>query len=103
MGERKPWDKGGLTRHQQGYGSGWEKLRKEALERDCYLCQPCQRAGRVTAAREVDHITPKARGGTDALRNLQSICRPCHTTKTARDNGRRVKPTFGADGWPIEQ
>lgn len=103
MGERKPWDKGGLTRHQQGYGSGWEKVRKEALERDCYLCQPCQRAGRVTAAREVDHITPKARGGTDALRNLQSICRPCHTTKTARDNGRRVKPTFGADGWPIEQ
>jgi len=30
----------------------------------------------------VDHIKPKFMGGTDALLNLQCICRQCHTEKT---------------------
>jgi 5-methylcytosine-specific restriction protein A len=70
----------------RGYGSAWQKLRREILERDRGLCQPCQRSGRVTLAREVDHIVNKARGGTDDPGNLQAICRVCHQQKTARES-----------------
>jgi len=75
------------NRHQRGYGAAWDKLRRWVLQRDRHLCQPCLQAGRVTPAAEVDHITPKARGGTDDPANLQAICRACHATKTARERG----------------
>jgi HNH endonuclease len=83
-------------------GTAWRKLRDSILKRDYYLCQVCKAKGRVTAANEVDHRTPKAKGGTDDETNLQSICTPCHRDKSAADKGCRVKPTIGLDGFPIE-
>lgn len=74
------------TRQERGYGAQWERLRRQVLERDEGLCVPCTAAGRVTPATEVDHVTPKAQGGTDDLENLQAICRPCHLAKTARES-----------------
>lgn len=73
------------TRHSRGYGREWEKLRASVLQRDERLCQPCLKAGKVAPGTEVDHVIPKARGGTDALENLQAICPPCHRAKTARE------------------
>ncbi|MEW8230368.1 MAG: HNH endonuclease signature motif containing protein [Candidatus Thiodiazotropha endolucinida] len=73
------------NRHERGYGNAWEKLRQEILERDHFLCQPCLRKGQTTVARQVDHIRPKADGGTDDTDNLQSICISCHKAKTARE------------------
>ncbi|WP_420910624.1 HNH endonuclease [Qipengyuania spongiae] len=103
---RKPWDHGKReSRHARGYGTAWEKLRKVILQRDKHLCQPCKRAGRITVAQAVDHILAKANGGTDDPANLQAICTPCHNAKLAEDQGKRsrTRPTFGADGWPIEE
>ena len=34
---------------------------------------------------EVDHVVPKACGGTDDPSNLQGSCRKCHSAKTARE------------------
>jgi 5-methylcytosine-specific restriction enzyme A len=103
---RKPWHHDGRSRHERGYDAAWVKQRKRILIRDCYLCQPCQRIGRVTLATEVDHIIPKAKGGTGDDDNLQSICNECHVVKTEREaaeaQGRRVKRKIGADGWPVE-
>lgn len=98
--DRKPRraDKG--SRHSRGYGASWDRIRLQALKRDHYLCQPCLRAGRFTEAKAVDHIKPKAKGGTDDLTNLQSICNPCHSDKTAQDEGWRRMPSIGVDGWP---
>lgn len=90
------------SRHERGYGKEWDRLRKRILERDKYLCQPCLRSGRPTPADAVDHIKPKADGGTDDDGNLQAICDPCHADKTIRDAGGTPKPTIGSDGWPIE-
>jgi 5-methylcytosine-specific restriction protein A len=73
------------NRHQRGYGTEWEHKRKRILARDEGLCVPCRKEGIITLAREVDHIVAKARGGSDDDDNLQSICRPCHKTKTARE------------------
>lgn len=75
----------------QGYDSDWEKVRKRALERDHYICQHClQRDGRYVPAEQVDHKVPFG-GKSDPLRldlnNLQSLCVPCHSLKTANEDG----------------
>src|SRR5712692_5861146 len=73
------------TTKARGYHGNWERIRARRL-REEPLCRECLKAGRTTAANEVDHIIPRARGGTDADDNLQSLCKPCHSTKTIREN-----------------
>lgn len=68
---------------ERGYGWDWQKQRKRVLERDGWLCQVCGAMGWVEPATEVDHILPKALGGTDDEANLQAICKQCHAQKTA--------------------
>jgi 5-methylcytosine-specific restriction protein A len=73
------------NRHSRGYGSDWDKVKPIAMKRDSYLCQSCIKKGIATAAAQVDHIKPKAKGGNNSLSNLQSLCEPCHRAKTARE------------------
>lgn len=68
------------TTAQRGYGARWRKLRLLALHRDP-VCVRCQRRPTV----DIDHIIPKAAGGTDSLDNLQGLCHSCHSAKTAQD------------------
>lgn len=102
------WQHDRRSRQARGYGRGWDKLRAAALARDLHLCQICARAGRVTPATEVDHITPKAKGGAETLDNTQSVCAPCHRVKTATEaadaQGRKVRPRrrIGLDGYPLD-
>jgi 5-methylcytosine-specific restriction protein A len=83
------------SRHDRGYGNDWDKRRKRILARDCGLCQECRRQGRLMAVGGkpytafVDHIIPKAEGGTDDDGNLETLCRPCHTAKTDKEKNRR--------------
>ncbi|WP_139157546.1 HNH endonuclease, partial [Enterobacter hormaechei] len=44
--------------------------------------------GIATKATSVDHIIPKAHGGTDDDSNLESLCWPCHRKKTATERTR---------------
>lgn len=83
------------NRHERGYGSAWDKLRALVLARDCGLCQVCSAAGRVSLANAVDHIKPKAEGGTDDESNLQAICKPCHLIKTADEAKRGIHRGWG--------
>lgn len=75
----------GQTRHQRGYGSKWDGIRARILKRDRHICQECLRNGRPVPAATVDHIKPKAHGGTDEDRNLESLCYSCHYRKTAKE------------------
>lgn len=88
-------DKRRGSRHERGYGSEWDKIRKRIMERDAGLCQECSRRGHVTLAYAVDHIVCKAEGGTDDDNNLEAICKPCHVRKTAEEN-RRARSRGGA-------
>jgi len=47
-----------------------------------------------TLAAEVDHVQPVWEGGTDADRNLQALCKKCHTAKTNIEAGRRAAGGF---------
>lgn len=89
--------------HARGYGARWQKLRLVILRRDLYLCQcdECAKRQVPLPANEVDHITPKAQGGTDDESNLRSVNTDCHKRITKQQQGRRPTPRIGADGWPI--
>ena len=52
------------------------------LERDP-ICRGCGRAPSV----HVDHVLPRAQGGTDDPSNLQGLCTPCHSRKTVTQDG----------------
>ena len=79
------WDHGGKSRHERGYGNDWEKDRKNALLRDEYICQDCKEEGIYTRGEEVDHVIPKYLGGTNALSNLRTLCKPHHKIKSLRE------------------
>lgn len=49
----------------------------------------CARCGVVRARVEVDHVVPLSRGGENRLRNLQTLCVPCHRAKTAAEAAER--------------
>lgn len=74
------------SRHERGYGTAWDKLRKVILARDCGICQHCLRTkGELHTGNEVDHIVPKFEGGTDDESNLEVICHDAHKRKTAEE------------------
>lgn len=86
--KRSNWNKrpertGSTT--ERGYGHAWRKLREVVLKRDNYLCVQCGKDGRLAEATDVDHILNKAKGGTDSIDNLQSLCDSCHKIKTANE------------------
>lgn len=59
-----------------------KSLRFEIFKRDSFTCQYCGRQT-PTAVLEVDHIIPKAEGGTDDPNNLITACRDCNRGKGA--------------------
>jgi len=79
----------------------WDKLRLRILQEEP-LCRICLEVGRVTAARDVDHIVPTSRGGAllDPM-NCRPLCVPCHQDVTRAQMGHKTKPAIGLDGWPI--
>lgn len=72
-------------------GSAGVKDRNAIKDRDCGLCQECQRQGRTTVGSEVDHIIELQDGGSDEADNKELLCRPCHEAKTAREATRRTR------------
>ena len=71
-------------------GSAWMKTRERWL-RAHPLCVECERQGRASAATQLDHIIPLGDGGADDESNYQSLCEPCHKSKTAEENSARVR------------
>ncbi len=65
---------------QRGYGAQWRRLCREMLQVEPY-CECGERADTV------DHIVPRLRGGRDHPSNLETMCRACHSRKTAKQDG----------------
>lgn len=77
-----------MSAAKRGYGRAWEHTRRQVLQEEP-VCKICDRA----LSQCVDHILPKARGGTDDRENLQGLCLPCHSRKTAEEDGGFGNPT----------
>lgn len=66
--------------------SQWRHIRTAVFRRDDYLCQVCKAQGIMRPGNEVDHIKPRSQGGTEDMKNLQTICRQCHAAKTQNES-----------------
>jgi 5-methylcytosine-specific restriction protein A len=73
---------------KRGYTYAWDKARRMYLSRYPW-CAECARQGRQQLAAVVDHIQPHK--GDQRLfwdrSNWQSLCKSCHSAKTAREDG----------------
>jgi hypothetical protein len=58
----------------------WGSLREAVFTRDGYRCTYCGSSEDL----QCDHIHPQSKGGTDALSNLTTACRPCNASKRDR-------------------
>ncbi|MBV8215831.1 MAG: HIT domain-containing protein [Verrucomicrobia bacterium] len=74
------WDH---RRRSTGYISG--TLRYEVLKNAKFRCELCGVPADERAL-EVDHITPRNKGGTDEIANLQALCFSCNAMKRDRDD-----------------
>jgi 5-methylcytosine-specific restriction enzyme A len=70
----------------RGYDREWQRIRAAQLRRqpECEMCgEP---------ATDVDHILPLRKGGDNGVGNLQSLCKRCHSRKTAREDSGWGRP-----------
>jgi ATP adenylyltransferase len=70
-------------RRTAGYISG--TLRYEVLKNAKFRCELCGVSADERAL-EVDHITPRNKGGRDEITNLQALCYTCNAMKRDRDD-----------------
>ena len=78
----------------RGYNYKWQKARERFLS-EHPLCCYCERTGRTTAASVVDHKIPH-RGDTALFwneSNWQPLCKPCHDSTKAKEEGRGGIPS----------
>ena len=85
-----------LRRKEAGdswYGTTrWRKLRAAQLSRHP-VCADCEARELITAATEVDHVVPRRQRPDLAydMNNLKSLCKPCHSHKTNKQNSLRKR------------
>lgn len=72
----KTWDKVPGRKNPPG----WDRTRREILERDDSTCRYC--GVREEGYMEVDHVVPASKGGSDEKSNLVACCRTCNRKKS---------------------
>lgn len=80
--------------HRSFYHSKeWKAVRLIALTRDNFICVECKKNNKITKAEIVDHVIELRDDYSKRLEltNLQSLCRPCHNTKTEQERKKRNK------------
>ena len=82
---QEEWSKRDIETRKFYNSTAWRKLSKKKLAINP-LCEECERNGILSPARHADHIVPIKQGGAKlSLDNLQSLCIPCHSKKTAKE------------------
>ena len=57
------------------------QLRHQVFLNDGYRCRECGASKEDGATLEIDHIIPVAKGGTNDISNLQTLCKECNRAK----------------------
>ena len=91
-GESSPYD-GNLVYWSTRMGNNPEMPKRVTtlLKKQKGKCTHCEMFFRENDVMEVDHTTPKSKGGKDEYKNLQLLHRHCHDTKTANDGSPGTK------------
>lgn len=80
--KRQPWQHAIIS--ARTYGTyAHKQARAEAIRREpiCYICKQ-------KPSSTVDHVVPKAEGGTDHPSNLRGCCSDCQQAKASREGAR---------------
>ena len=56
------------------------EVRKYVFERDRFQCRSCGKT-KLDTELNIDHIVALARGGSNDISNLQTLCRDCNQQK----------------------
>jgi 5-methylcytosine-specific restriction protein A len=75
-------------RERNGSTRAWRKKRKRILDRDGHRCTELLGNGErcpITTDLHVDHVTPKALGGSDSDDNLRTLCAMHNLRKGAKE------------------
>ena len=67
--------------------SAWRRIREAVLVRDNYTCRGCQRLVAGKGQAHVDHIDGDSSNNPEDGSNWQTLCRSCHSSKTAKEDG----------------
>lgn len=80
-----------MRRYRAGLGGSWPspKQRNEIMSKFGWKCSKCESKDDL----QLDHITPRSRGGTDDESNLQVLCKSCNLTKRGHDGNTRGNVT----------
>lgn len=84
----KVYDRKRGSSSERGYDARWRKARSSYLSLHP-LCAHCLDANKVMASTVVDHIKPH-KGDRNLFwdrSNWQALCAPCHSKKTAQEDG----------------
>ena len=90
QGDARQWDSAARAKARQSKralptnSTAWRRIREGVLRANP-LCVECEKQRRVTPATVVDHIDGDAMNNDPS--NLQGLCAPCHSAKTARQDG----------------
>tara|TARA_R100001594_G_scaffold94682_2_gene128958 strand:+ start:19739 stop:20089 length:351 start_codon:yes stop_codon:yes gene_type:complete len=67
----------------------WRSLRRYKIQLNP-VCEECERKGLIEPGKEIDHIIAIKDGGSRlSLHNLQTLCRGCHSSKSAKEREAR--------------
>ena len=78
-------------RKRANYFISKPQLRLAVLYRDGGACVKCKSAESLT----MDHIIPVKLGGSDDIENLQTLCKPCNSSKGAKPSNFMKTPPTG--------
>jgi len=70
-----------MPSHRELGTQRWKDQRKRILQRDNYICVYCN-----AEATQVDHVIPRAKGGTHDMDNLVACCAACNSRKGSRSH-----------------
>lgn len=66
--------------------SGYSHSISRLIKRQYGQCAICKEYFTPVDIIEIDHITPRAKGGSDRFKNLQALHKHCHVQKSRREN-----------------
>ncbi len=74
--------------------------RNQIFRRDGYRCLKCGQRANLT----IDHVIPRSKGGSNGLKNMQTLCKSCNKVKNdnfADYRGNVVETAYYKDYYEI--
>lgn len=88
------WNRNSYPKHITRFynSSTWRRTSKRHLAK-YPTCVHCESKGRISQAHVTDHVIPVMQGGSLLdPRNHQSLCHPCHNSKSATEANGTSEP-----------